>query len=400
MNCNLCGSTIKVILDLGSHPIVNRLTEQPNFDAIKYPKRAAGCYACGLVQLYDEIDASLFYNNYATPSKWKNEPHLNILVDVLTSLIGKDKKFLDVGCNDGKFLENLRDKGWSNLCGLEPTLNQSEATRSKGFTVFNEMLTVDTANKIVAEYGMWDVVSSRQVLEHVSDLNDFGAALNVLLKKDGKLVLEIPDARVNLLHKDYTLWEEHVNYFTPETLEVFLAVNGFKVVDQYESIFAGGCITVIAERVENTEILLLFEHTLFKQKLNVQIRNFESWAANFQDFKNRVQDEVAIGNDHDQVILYGVGARSSNFVNIMGILDYVDFVVDGQFEKQGLYLPGSEKKVISAETYRTKLKTAPLFLLGVNAENEESLIAREGFPNGAKVFSILPPSGRLLLSWG
>jgi hypothetical protein len=126
---------------------------------------------------------------------------------------------------------------------------------------------------------------------------------------------------------------------------------------------------------------------------------FEIWATNFEHFKKRVQEAVVRRNDQDQVILYGVGARSSNFVNIMGIMDAIDIVVDGQLEKQDLYLPGTEKRIISPEIYPTYLKNSPLFLLGVNAENEDSLISRESFPPRSKVYSVLPPSERLLTSW-
>jgi len=358
--------------------------------------RAAGCYSCGLVQLYDRIDTSLFYTNYATPSRWKNEPHLEKLVKVLDRLISKSDRLLDVGCNDGKFLKNLQENGWTNIYGLEPTLNTSEVASQQGFTVVNESLNENSASELISRFGLWDLVSVRQVLEHVSDLADFGKSLNLLLKEDGLLVIEVPDSRINLLQQDYALWEEHINYFTPETLFAFLSMNGFELIDQYESVFSGVCLTVIAKKVRQSSVNLMDQNSSSQKLLNSQVKSFELWAAGFESFKSRVQAEVTKGKNHDQLILYGVGSRSSNFVNIMGISELIDFAVDSQSEKQGLYMPGSCKEIIADETYKDRLASSPMYILGVNTENEDRVMSRENYFNGANVYSVLPPSTRLL----
>ncbi|EMN97180.1 hypothetical protein LEP1GSC110_0051 [Leptospira interrogans serovar Medanensis str. UT053] len=49
-------------------------------------------------------------------------------------------------------------------------------------------------------------------------MEDFISGINYVLKDDGALVVEIPDSDWNLEYLDYTLWEEHVNYFTIESL--------------------------------------------------------------------------------------------------------------------------------------------------------------------------------------
>jgi len=396
VNCNLCSAKLSVLLDLGSHPIANHLIQRPSKETNFYPMRVAGCYSCGLVQLCDQIDTNLFYTNYATPSRWKHEPHL---VKVLDRLISKNERVLDVGCNDGKFLKNLHDNGWTEIFGLEPTLNTSEFALQQGFTVINESLSEESASELVSKFGLWDVVSVRQVLEHVSDLSSFGKSLRLLLKEDGILVIEVPDARINILKQDYALWEEHVNYFTPETLLAFLKMNGFQVIDQYESIFSGVCLTVIAKKVGQSNAVLTDQNFLSQTELNIQIDNFEQWAIGFDGFKARVQAEVTKGSNHDQVILYGVGSRSSNFVNIMGISEMLDFAVDGQLEKQGLFMPGSCKEIISPEIFNERLSISPFYILGVNAENEDRVISQENSFNGSKVSSVLPPSTRLLSAW-
>ena len=77
----------------------------------------------------------------------------------------------------------------------------------------------------------------------------------------------------------------------------------------------------------------------------------------------------------------------------------IDFAVDSQLEKQGLFMPGSCKEIISAESYRERLDNSPFFILGVNTENEDRVLSRENYFNGAEVYSVLPPSTRLLSAW-
>jgi hypothetical protein len=38
--------------------------------------KVGGCTQCGLVQLMESVDPNEFYADHATPSLWKNEPHV------------------------------------------------------------------------------------------------------------------------------------------------------------------------------------------------------------------------------------------------------------------------------------------------------------------------------------
>lgn len=99
------------------------------------------------------------------------------------------------------------------------------------------------------------------------------------------------------------------------------------------------------------------------------------------------------------MILYGVGSRSSNFINIMGLSEYISFAVDDQPQKQNRFMPGSDIPIISRGEGLQRMRPNSIILLGVNGENEESLI--EDFDSfSADMFSsVLPPSDHLLEAW-
>jgi len=399
--CNSCAAELENLLHLGDHPIANQLTVEPNALVKVYPMKVGGCPRCGLVQLTEPIDAQLFYTDYATPTSWKREPHIGKLVAALRPLLDREARILDVGCNDGRFLRNLLADGWQNISGLEPTRNTSEEAIRQGFTVYQQSLNYEVACQLTQDTGLWDCVSLRQVLEHIGDLQDFGRSLNLLLDMNGILVIEVPDSRTNMVGHDYALWEEHVNYFTPETLGAFLRAHSFELIDSYVSPFSGVCLTVIARKVAESNEDSTEKASLSTEVLRTQTDNFHSWADQYEGFKLRVRDEIVMRSDAGQVVLYGVGSRSSNFINIMGVASLVTIAIDDQPQKQNRFMPSSGIPILSTAEASLRMRESQFFaLLGVNGENEDALLDASELLRGGTHASVLPPSRRLLEAWG
>ena len=375
-------------MDFGNQPIVNNLQVEPG-NVPKFSIKVGGCTYCGLVQILNPIDPSEFYTNYANASSLKREPHLEKLIGSLESKLPRDAKIIDVGCNDGKFLSRLRESGFEDLYGLEPTKNMSTLAVSAGFRVYNSYLSMKKSDEIIASTGKFDCVVLRQVLEHIENLSDFGSALRNLLKPNGLLVIEVPDAQAHFDGPDFALWEEHVNEFNLESVKRFLGAHGLQVIDSYKTQFSGVCLTVLSQLVDAASIAI--------EPVSQTIDSFRKWAQHFDSFRQQVeaelQDFVSRGLP---IALYGVGARSSFFLNVTKSMSKISFAIDDDPAKQGKYLPGTSILIRSREDGFKLLKENSLVLLGVNGENENKLL-NEIAPRNNWVFkSILPPSEHLL----
>lgn len=393
-SCRLCGSDMETSIDFSEQPIVNKLLEKPR-QVKKYPMQVGGCKQCGLFQILEPIDALEFYTNYDNGSSVKREPHLHKLLDQLSSILSTDAKIIDIGCNDGKFLSHLRETGFTNLVGLEPTKNMSSVAIASGFKVFNTFLDVSTADEIVLGEGKFDCVIIRQVLEHIANLENFGLAIQRLVKPGGVIAIEVPDAELNFRGPDYALWEEHVNYFTIKSLEIFFQLNGMKLVASYVSIFSGLCLSVLARKIDIESEVFSLEP--ISNSIADDFSSFKRWSNGFLTFRENVKKEIESYNKQGfQVVLYGVGSRSSPFLNIVGICDMLSFAIDDDPRKQGKFLPGSNIEIVSREIGLGRLNSQSLVLLGVNKENEEKLISELSFHNSLTFKSILPPSEYLL----
>jgi SAM-dependent methyltransferase len=386
--CRSCNASVEFLLDFGNQPIVNNLQVEPG-DVPKFPIEVGGCSYCGLVQILNPIDPAEFYTNYANSSSVKREPHLEKLIEKLESLLPKNAKIIDVGCNDGKFLSRLRESGFNDLHGLEPTKNMSERAINAGFGVLNSYLNSAKSREIVAETGLFDCVTLRQVLEHIENLSDFGVALRNLLKPNGLLVIEVPDAQSHFDLPDFALWEEHINDFSLGSLKHFLRQHGLEVIDSYKTQFSGVCLTVLSRLVDTRSVDV--------EPVSQIVDSFRKWAKCFDPFRSQVQAELQYFASRDlPIALYGVGSRSSFFLNVTRSMGNISFAIDDDPAKQGKYLPGTDILIRSREDGFKLLKENSLVLLGVNGENEKKLLS-EISPQNKWVFkSILPPSENLL----
>jgi SAM-dependent methyltransferase len=136
---------------------------------------------------------------------------------------------LDVGCGGGLFLGVLQQRG-ARVLGLD---NSEEAARAaweqNGVTVvLGDLLRAPFAK------GSFGVVTMFHVLEHLPDPGGFLRAARELLKRGGRLVVQVPNIdcwQYKLLgHK----WNgvdvpRHLTDFRARDLERLLSVSGFRV---------------------------------------------------------------------------------------------------------------------------------------------------------------------------
>ena len=113
----ICKNKLKQKINFGNFPLINNYKTKKNL--IKYPVVISQCEKCFLIQLkYSVSDKLLFSNNYSYLSGNSREKIYNF-----ESILAKIKKLskkinpriLDVGSNDGSFLEIVKKKMPKNI---------------------------------------------------------------------------------------------------------------------------------------------------------------------------------------------------------------------------------------------------------------------------------------------
>ncbi len=152
----------------------------------------------------------------------------------LLSISGDHKlKLLDIGCGSGWTTEYWCFKGF-DVEAVEPSKARCDFARSKyRFNIHNcfvEDLKLENS---------YDVVVMRHILEHLEDPVRILNSVNYLLKKDGLVLIVVPNCDsigVKLFgrHWEWVLpW--HCNFFTPASLIKLLTSCGFGVETEYKS---------------------------------------------------------------------------------------------------------------------------------------------------------------------
>jgi 2-polyprenyl-3-methyl-5-hydroxy-6-metoxy-1,4-benzoquinol methylase len=151
-------------------------------------------------------------------------------------------KVLEVGCGEGNFRKNLSQE--NEYWGVEPIEPSARKAAEKLDKVlggtFNEMF-----DQIPDDY--FDLVICNDVIEHMTDHEDFFQSIKKKIKKEGCLVASIPNVRyiLNLIellvrkdweYKDSGILDRtHLRFFTEKSLKRTIIDSGFEI-DQFKGI--------------------------------------------------------------------------------------------------------------------------------------------------------------------
>jgi SAM-dependent methyltransferase len=396
--CRLCGDSDMVLLiDFGAHPIAHHFLTNPSQEEYVHPVRLFFCNNCGLAQLVDPIPPHMLYTEYVTLSSWKNQPHMPYLLRLISQLPGIEigANIMEVGSNDGRFLKLLAEQGYNKLMGIEPAQDALQASTNLGIETMGSYFTPDTAQNVVSKQGKCDLLIARQVLEHIHDLENFKESIRIALRPGGYVLLELPNFEFVLKYLDYSaIWEEHVNYFTIQTLGRFLTDIGIGIIHEETLLFSGEAMIVIGKMEDKGPTS--DERSTMNDLTSMCMAYRERWPEFREAFIHYLSKHRETGK---KMAVYGGGCRACSMINFVGLGPYIEFVLDDQPEKQGKYMPGSHLPILPGDALEKA--DIDLCILAVNEENEEKVVHRfeKYLRRGGHFVSMHPPSDRILPFW-
>jgi hypothetical protein len=343
--CRVCRRTIdQSPLHLGRLPACNRFTRtgavEPDIDL-----NIVECEACGLVQLRDSpaidvIVPRLPWIRYKEP-----ENHLDGLVDELLALRPKAHSVLGTGPFEQPLLSRFAARGLTTQGLALETTSMDE--RYPYLESWQASLNVSHLTAAAAQFGTFDIVSCRYIVEHSSDPIAALSALKRLLSPNGLLLLEIPDSSKFLAARDYCfLWEEHSCYFVETTLKRLAELAGFRVLALLR--YPGALEDALVIVLEETCIPVPTYPSVGASSL------FHVYRDTFAPTRAALQNRLAhmAGPERDRVALFGIGHHAIMFVNAFGLASHIALAVDDDADKAGFFPPGFRVPVVSSERLR------------------------------------------------
>ncbi len=156
---------------------------------------------------------------------------------------------LDIGCGTGEFLNRCARAGYKTM-GVEPSL------RAKKFAIENYRLDVAGEEMLKQlEPERFDVITMWHVLEHVHRLHDRVEELKKLLKRDGVLVIAVPNCSSWDAHHYKEFWAaydvpRHLYHFTPPDIQSLFFLHAMKVEKILPMKFDSYYVSMLSEKYE------------------------------------------------------------------------------------------------------------------------------------------------------
>jgi hypothetical protein len=154
------------------------------------------------------------------------------------------------------------------------------------------------------------------------------------LPQSSRIYIEVPNGQ--LLHGPSGIWDliyEHVSYFTKESLSYLAKSEGFRIIDSGTS-YGDQYLWLIGES-DKIPVPLSNEDAVAEAPCMNHAKTLENWRNVMRQWKS----------NGTRVALWGVGAKGSNFANLLDPTGQIFSVYDINPKKWNHYIPGSGHRV-------------------------------------------------------
>ncbi len=346
--CIACGSNnLLPLLDLGLQPLANSFLKSNDETENSFPLATNYCKECYHVQLTHKVDPDLLFKNYLYVSGTA-KTQLEYF-DWFANFVDQNSdiavyKVLDIGCNDGSQLDAFRKDGVETY-GIDPAENLYEGTYAKGHNVhcgyFDETY----------PHTEFDAVICQNAFAH--NYNQLGFLRNMkrVVKEDGYIYITTSQADMILNGEFDTIYHEHLSFYNIRSMNELCKRAGLNLVEVLRHPIHGeSFIFVISKskaRPSYIELMMNVEKSfnLYNKRL------YDNYVEDCRDIIEAFAEEVSRHKANGKILIgYGAPAKGNTLLNASTVV--LDFIIDDNPLKQGLYTPGMRIPIFSSEKLR------------------------------------------------
>lgn len=285
---------------------------------------------------------------------------------VEANTVNKESVIVDIGCGSGGLLLELKGLGFKNLIGCDISNACVSYIRSLGFEGFQYFLGSQFEHNVQA-----DIIILSHVLEHLENPLEAISALHGVLKNDGLLYVEVPDAEhfrdyCACLLYDFSI--EHINYFSSKTLSSLLKTAGYSPICEGSGTFelSNGMSPMIFAFAKKSHTPGIYSG----EKDNELSRFIFDYAIKSNVYLDGLLYNFLEMSRNQQVILWGAGVVLNKLLAMDKIkFEDISCIVDSHSALQGLSIAGVA--MISPQLLLSENKKygdLPIIVTGIRAE--------------------------------
>lgn len=323
-NCEICFSSSKDVL-YTQHFNNTSISLMTSYNVVK-------CNKCGFIfadnipsqkefdKYYAEMSQYEFINKGSQVPQSYIDHNKGIIkfMDRHISTLRKDFDIMEIGCSTGNLLLQLKDCGYTNLLGIDPSEYCTDYIKNSYNidTITGTVSTLDIDKK-------FDLIILSSVVEHFVDIHKSMEKITSMLKKGGVLFIEVPD--VTKFHQYiFTPMQqfsiEHINYFSATSISNLLNNFNFTIKKIEHNI----------NRINQTidpNLFILAENSYGKGLYDIHTLATYIEESNLKEkiVQEKLQDIFSL---HNKVIVWGVGTPTQRLLGKGLDLDKIPYFID------------------------------------------------------------------------
>ena len=318
------------------------------------------CSGCGLVQLNN--DPVPYYREViraAAVSAVIKDFKTRQFADFIQKYSLQGKKIIEFGCGRGEFLSLLQTIEGDAFV-LEYSKSSVDQCVKNGLKVSAGYPDRETG---ALTGGPFDAFLLLMFLEHMPDPNSALKAIHDNLTDGAVGLVEVPNFDMLLRNKLFSEFiSDHLFYFSRETLQTTLNLNGFEVLECGE-LRDDYVISAVVKKRSRLDISSFYDYqTQIAAGINAYIDRFGA----------------------KKVAIWGAGHQALAIVALTRIAGRIRYVIDSAPFKQGKFTPGTHLPVVAPDTLRTDPVEA-VIVMAASYSGEVAGILRRQFSPEIKI---------------
>jgi len=360
--CKNCGYLkLKKVFKIGKQPISSVFYNKPKANLKKYSLDLFKCLKCDLVQfsslppLEDMYGLTYGYNTSLSPLMVN---HMRKKFDFLKLNYKKLLKgqILDIGSNDGTFLNFFKSLKTIKLYGIDPSAKKFINNYKKDIFVIPDFFSKEKLLGNLSSLQVrqkFNIITSFAMFYDIEDPNKFCIDIYELLNNDGIWMVEF--SYLPLLFKNLTydqICHEHVTYYSLTTFNKILKNNNMKVINLSFNEINGGSIEVICVKKKSKIRPKKIVQEVLEQEADINENIFDFFQDRVENVKKTLLEFLKNIPAKD-IMGYGASTKGNIVLNHLKLTNKnLSFICDANPFKLNRYTPGSNIKIISKKEMR------------------------------------------------
>jgi SAM-dependent methyltransferase len=361
MKCKITSSEMSPFMSFGKMPIANGFLQKENFkNEFFFDLEVGFSEKICLFQLKDHpTPEQMFNENYPffTGSSQAMKAHFKEYADFIKkNFIKKNSKIIEIGSNDGTFLNNFKDSNIEYI-GFEPSSNVAKIANLNGINTLNQFFGLESLDLIKKFHHQTNVIFAANVICHIPKLVELIKTVDQLLSKDGVFIFEEPYLGSMFEKTSYDqIYDEHIFMFSATSVKKIFNMYDFELTDLVKQETHGGSMRYIISRKNardiNKNVKVILDNEKFNNLDNIESCNVfkKNCEASKLKLNNTLKNFISDGK---KIVGYAATSKSTTILNYCGIdSNIIEYICDTTKEKIGKYSPGMHIPIVSIDHFR------------------------------------------------